>query len=119
MGVVLHHQRDLGRLRIDFDLRDIEAAALGGFDGASNVLLAEVAWCPLTCHGAVPSPIMPVSSSAAGRPPRAGPSPRSAPRRAPPRPVSADAFAPAEERSGQKNRFAGCYVFLVRTSAPQ
>ncbi len=40
--VVLHHQRDLGRLRIDFDSHDIEAAAFGRLDRAGNVLLTEL-----------------------------------------------------------------------------
>src|SRR5215475_171371 len=40
--VVLHHQHDLGGLRVDLEPHDIEAAAFGGLDRAGNVLLAEI-----------------------------------------------------------------------------
>src|SRR5262249_56972462 len=40
---VLDHQHDLGRLRIDLDPHDIEAAGFRGLDRAGYVLLAEIA----------------------------------------------------------------------------
>src|SRR5215469_6954979 len=50
-GVRLHSKRDLGGLRVHFDLCDIETAAFDSLDRAGNVLLAKIARCPL-CHGA-------------------------------------------------------------------
>src|SRR5262249_36977537 len=43
-AAVLHHHRDFLGDRVDFDLCDIETAALGGLDGTGDVLLTETGW---------------------------------------------------------------------------